>query len=151
MDLHIGMTFWPIMLKIGDRFWSRRPGIICIIKNKSLPLTHSEVSFLKKIKKKKKKTIYSYQCSKHTICWPVLSMFDCLWIHEVLMLLWQKWGSDHLALVCELAFADDVKGTWILLLLNQSIQGLYILESFVLWCAKGFAELASLSCLVGGM
>ncbi|KAK7855882.1 carbon catabolite repressor protein 4 like protein 5 [Quercus suber] len=23
----------------------------------------------------------------------------------------QKWGSDHLALVCELAFADDVKGT----------------------------------------
>uniref|UniRef100_A0A2N9GJ51 Endonuclease/exonuclease/phosphatase domain-containing protein n=1 Tax=Fagus sylvatica TaxID=28930 RepID=A0A2N9GJ51_FAGSY len=23
----------------------------------------------------------------------------------------EKWGSDHLALVCELAFADDVKGT----------------------------------------
>lgn len=40
--------------------------------------------------------------------------FWILCVYEVLngiLLHLQKWGSDHLALVCELAFADDSNGT----------------------------------------
>lgn len=148
MDLHIGMAFWPIMFEGGgDRFWSPHPGIICIIKNKSLPPTHSEVSLLEK---KEKKNMY--------IVLNVLRYVLTCALHVWLSL--DSWGFD--VTLAEMGQRSSCSCMWtgfcrwcqrdVNTSASKSIYtGIVHTGELCSLVLQRFAVLASLSCLVGGM